>query len=79
MALIPCVVDESRLLKREQVLDNDNEYTTTVEYCLRDCPGPAHTTNVPDAPSHFCHAHVHRSAFVTLKRGLEAASALEGF
>jgi hypothetical protein len=63
---------ESELEKREQVLDNENEHTTSVEYCLIGCPGLAHKTGVPDASSHFCNFHVHRSAHVRLKKPLVA-------
>ena len=60
-------MDEDKLRKKEGMLDNDNEKTTTVEYCLADCDGPAHTTGVPDSPHCFCSKHVHRSVDVTLK------------
>ena len=60
--------EESDLQKREDVIDNENEHTTTVEYCLLNCPGKAHRTGKPDAEGHFCSLHVHRSAHVTLKK-----------
>ena len=77
MALINTLngeVDESKLIKREGSIDNDNEKTQTVEYCLIGCEGEAHKTNVPDSESHFCRWHVHRSVHVTLKKPV----ALEG-
>ena len=72
------LMDESLLEKKTGSVDNENEYTTWVEYCLLGCPGQAHQTGTADAPTHFCSQHVHRSAHVTLKKPVfafgEAAS-----
>ena len=67
------------LIKRDGVVDNDNEYTTTVEYCLLGCSGQAHKTGRPDAQGHFCNLHVHRSAHVRLKRNVTAVGAAASF
>lgn len=71
--------DESELIKREGSIDNDNETTQTVEYCLIGCEGEAHKTNTPDSVSHFCNFHVHRSVHVTLKKPLELFSEAGAF
>jgi hypothetical protein len=60
--------DESLLIKHAGSIDNDNERTEIVEYCLMGCTGPAHTTNQPDSDMYFCSQHVHRSVSVALKR-----------
>lgn len=60
-------VDETALVKTEGLVDNDHERTTTVEYCLRGCPGIAHRTGIAEASSYFCAQHVHRSVHVRLK------------
>ena len=73
------LMNESELQKREGTVDNDNEHTTSVEYCLANCPGEAHRTNTPDASGHFCNQHVHRSAHVTLKKGLFAEGVAANF
>lgn len=70
-------VEESTLQKRVDMVDNDNETTTTVEYCFVDCQGQAHISGDPDSHSHFCNKHVHRSASVLLKDGI-FAKATEG-
>ena len=70
---------ESALVKREGLVDNDNERTTTVEYCLINCSGSAHATHTPDSPSHFCNNHVHRSVHVTVKKIAETAGAASTF
>lgn len=72
-------LDESLLLKREDVIDNDNERTNAVEYCLAGCSGPAHSTGQPDSASCFCSQHVHRSVHVALKRVDALQSALGSF
>lgn len=72
-------LDEALLMKRDDQFDNEHEMTTTVEYCLVDCPGVAHRTGEPDAPSHFCDLHVHRSAAVVLKQGVAAEGAFGAF
>jgi len=72
-------MDESLLAKHEDVLNNANEKTTSVEYCLVGCKGPAHITNVPDSEAHFCGQHVHRSVHVTLKKNLTADGAAASF
>jgi hypothetical protein len=61
-------MDESELIRHDGLVDNENEHTTSIEYCLKDCQGPAHSNGTPDAPGHFCNFHVHRSAHVTLKK-----------
>ncbi len=63
---------ESTLVKREDVVDNDNERTTSIEYCLIGCKGLAHVTRTPDSQSYFCNQHVHRSVHVIVKK-IEAA------
>src|ERR1043166_5810648 len=63
-------VEESELQRLDGRIDNDNETTQTVEYCLINCPGEAHKRGTPDADSHFCNLHVHRSVHVTLKQPL---------
>ena len=63
---------DATLIKREGVIDNDNEKTTTVEYCLFGCKGLAHVTGKPDSQSYFCNQHVHRSVHVIVKK-IEAA------
>lgn len=68
-------VEESQLIKMEGIVDNENETARIVEYCLAGCEGSAHRTNLPDAPTHFCNRHVHRSVHVKLKKlpeGMEA-------
>jgi hypothetical protein len=66
---------QSDLIRRDDEIDNEDEHTTTIEYCLAGCPGAAHKTGVPDAEGHFCHLHVHRSAHIVLKKAVLA----EGF
>lgn len=72
-------MDEALLEKREAVIDNDNEHTTVVEYCLRGCDGPSHVTGEPEAMERFCSKHVHRSAHITLKKGLDIGAVMQGF
>ena len=62
-------MDESLLDKYEGFVDNDNERTTTVEYCLLGCEGAAHKTGIADSDTYFCARHVHRSAHIALKKG----------
>lgn len=57
----------SALQRRTGVVDNDVEYTTWVEYCVKGCDGPAHKTGVADSQDHFCDKHVHRSVNMILK------------
>lgn len=64
-------IDATLLRRMDGLVDNDQETTTIVEYCLLNCPGSAHQTGIPDSPSHFCNRHVHRSVAVQLKQGLE--------
>lgn len=71
-------MDERDLLKVEQVIDNDHECTTTVEYCVKGCDGAAHVTGTPDQPFHFCSQHVHRSAVVTIKEWPEGLGGVLG-
>lgn len=61
-------MDDSLLMLHTGLVNNEDERTTSVEYCLKDCAGEAHQTGRPDSPSHFCNFHVHRSAHVTLKK-----------
>lgn len=72
-------IDESELQKLENVIDNENEHTTTIEYCLANCPGEAHKTGKPDSVSHFCGLHVHRSAHITLKQPVTLEGVAGGF
>lgn len=60
-------MDEALLIKHESHIDNENEKTDMVEYCLVGCSGEAHKTGQADVPNCFCVHHVHRSAHVTLK------------
>ncbi len=62
------LIEESELIKTERTLENENEKTTSVEYCSINCDGPAHNTSIPDSESFFCAKHIHRSAHVTLKK-----------
>jgi len=71
--------DESALIKKETLVDNDHERTTTVEYCLVGCDGQAHRTGMPDAPSYFCAKHVHRSVAVHIKEWPSANGAIGSF
>lgn len=57
-------MDESELEKREGVIENDNEYTTWVEYRL---------LGQPESEP------IHRSAHVTLKKGLDLTAIMQGF
>lgn len=72
-------LEDDLLMRRDGEIDNDNETTTTVEYCLVGCNGPAHVTGIPDSPSHFCNQHVHRSAHVTLKKNVAAEGVAASF
>lgn len=72
-------MDDSLLQRIDTVLDNDNERTTTVEYCVLDCPGEAHRTGQPQGVGCFCPHNVHRSVDMELKRGVAALSAVQGF
>ena len=62
------LLEESELIKTERSFENENEKTTSVEYCSKDCDGPAHNTGQPDSESYFCSKHIHRSAHVHLKK-----------
>lgn len=73
------LVDESELQKLDGSIDNDNERTATVEYCLANCPGDAHKTGTADSDSHFCNLHVHRSVHVTLKKPVTLAGVAGSF
>jgi hypothetical protein len=66
------LMPEESLLKLEVVIDNDEEYTTSVEYCLVGCDGSAHTLNTAQGEGCFCPKHVHRSVHVTKKKWPEA-------
>lgn len=72
-------MDESLLITRTGEIDNENELTSTVEYCLRDCKGQAHRTGVPDAVGHFCSRHVHRSVHVKLKKNVTVEGVAASF
>jgi hypothetical protein len=63
-------MDDTQLIRRDDVVDTDNEYTTSVEYCLKDCLGPAHRTGQATGTGCFCERHVHRSVHVTIKQPL---------
>ena len=60
-------MDVAGLQRHNAVVDNDVEYTTSIEYCLKDCDGPAHVTGKADSNQHFCNKHVHRSVNMILK------------
>lgn len=60
--------DDAELVKRAERLEDDEMIVDTVEYCLPSCDGRAHMGNVPDATSHFCDRHIHRSVHVTMKQ-----------
>jgi hypothetical protein len=62
------LMDESLLIKREGLIENESESTSTVEYCVSGCRGVAHVTGLADSLSHFCNQHVHRSVHVTVKK-----------
>ena len=82
MALITTILgemDEALLEKREAVIDNEHEHTVVVEYCLLGCDGPSHITGQPEAVERFCSKHVHRSAHVVLKKGLDIGAVMQGF
>lgn len=82
MAIITTIkgdLDESLLEKKTGEVDNENESTSTIEYCLAGCSGSAHRTGIPDSPSHFCSQHVHRSVQVTLKEGAISQSVIGVF
>ena len=70
------LMDEATLLRRDLKIDNDNEVTDIVEYCLPDCDGQAHKSGVPDADSHFCNQHIHRGGSINLKQGIAALCGL---
>ena len=61
-------MDESALLKRVDVVEDDSQRVEAVEYCLLDCPGGAHRTGHPEGMGCFCPQHVHRSVHVTVKQ-----------
>lgn len=61
-------VDESALIHLDKVEEDDEKIVETTEYCLVGCQGSAHITGIPDAVSHFCNRHVHRSGHATVKR-----------
>lgn len=71
-------MDTSLLIRHDGVIDNDNERTTTTEYCVLGCQGKAHQSGIPDAASHFCNHHVHRSGHVTLKKWPDAVGTAIG-
>jgi len=56
------IMDESLLIKSEGVVDNENEFTTWVEYRL---PGQDRI--------------IHRSAHVTLKKGITLKASIGEF
>lgn len=65
---ISCEIDESRLQKREDVIENDDHRIVAVEYCLANCDGDAHRTGIAQGLGSFCERHVHRSVDMTVKR-----------
>lgn len=71
-------VDEARLKMIQVTVDDANERTTTVEYCLLECDGVAHTTRIAESPSHFCAQHVHRSVATQIKRWPDGLGAVLG-
>jgi hypothetical protein len=70
-------MDESELQKRVDEIDNEDEHTTAIEYCVLGCDGSAHFTGVPDSESHFCELNVHRSVHIKLKKGVFALGETE--
>jgi hypothetical protein len=72
-------IDESLLRKVEGDVDNENEHTTTVEYCLNTCDGMAHIRGTPDSEVFFCSKHIHRSAHVRLKKNVSTFGEVQGF
>lgn len=69
-------MDDSRLQKREDVVENDDYRMVAVEYCLLACEGVAHQTGVAQGDGCFCEHHVHRSGDLTVKRWPEGMGAL---
>lgn len=57
-------IDDSELDKLEGVIDNDNEHTVWVEYRLK---------GQPDSDP------IHRSAHITLKKGIGTLAEMQGF
>jgi hypothetical protein len=82
MALIQTIhgeMDTAQLQRIDGLVDDDVERTTTVEYCLLDCPGDAHRTGIAQGIGCFCSHNVHRSVNMTLKQGIELVPAIQGF
>lgn len=69
-------MDDSLLIKRVDSFDEEVGKLTATEYCLKDCPGEAHKTGVAVGVGCFCPLHVHRSAHIDVKEGLEVSSVL---
>lgn len=69
-------VDESELIKRVDVFENDDQRLEATEYCFAGCQGQAHVTGAPQGDGSFCEQHVHRSVAMVLKRWpIEAGAA----
>jgi hypothetical protein len=69
-------VDESELIKRIDVDENDDIRIEATEYCLIGCKGNAHVTGVAQGDGSFCELHVHRSAHGIVKRWPEGMGAI---
>jgi len=69
-------VDESELIKRVDVHENDDIRIESVEYCVLGCAGHAHKTGVAQGDGCFCELHVHRSAHGIVKRWPEGMGAI---
>jgi len=61
-------MDDRGLLRKDVVIDNEEEHVTAVEYCLLDCADKSHVTGLATGSGCFCRLHVHRSVHVTKKR-----------
>lgn len=65
-------VEEVELVRRDEqteIRQGEGEQlyhavVDTVEYCPRDCDGPAHRSGVRDAPECFCRRHIRRDVHV---------------
>lgn len=61
-------VDESALMKRVDIFENDDVRLEATEYCLRGCTGQAHVVDRALGDGCFCDLNVHRSAHGVVKR-----------
>lgn len=67
----------TQLIRRDDSFDEAVGVLTAIEYCLKDCDGPAHKSGQRDAPGHFCSRHVHRSVNLAVREGLEVSGLFE--